>query len=204
MPYRRFRVLLSCLHLADNTKAVPRGQPGYDKLFKLRPLLKIVQENMLNCYNQHREVSIDEAMVDFKGRSSLRQYMPMKPTKWGFKVWCGSDAWNGLTFNISVYAGAGESSVGKGLGEVVVMKIAEPLLGKGHCLYYDNFFSSVELVSTLLTRDIHHIHHQDKLQGLARQPKGLQGPQSRVTERRTQVHHCVNQQWTGRVSCLEG
>ena len=43
MAYRRFRVPLSCLHLADNTKAVPRGQPGYDKLYKIRPLLKIIQ-----------------------------------------------------------------------------------------------------------------------------------------------------------------
>ena len=30
---------------------------------------------------------IDEAMITFKGRSSMKQYMPMKPTKHGFSVW---------------------------------------------------------------------------------------------------------------------
>ena len=106
---------------------------------------------MLLCYNPHREVSIDEAMVGFKGRSALKQYMPMKSTKRGFKLWYGSDAHNGLAFSISIYAGASESSEGQGLGAAVVMKIAQPLLGKGHCLYYDNFFLSVELASNLLS-----------------------------------------------------
>ena len=54
-------------------------------------------------------------------------------------------------FSISIYAGASESSEGQGLGAAVVMKIAQPLLGKEHCLYYDNFFSGVELASNLLS-----------------------------------------------------
>ena len=33
MPWRRFRVLLTTLHLADNSLAIPRGQPGFDKLY---------------------------------------------------------------------------------------------------------------------------------------------------------------------------
>ena len=33
------------------------------------------------------ECAIDEAMVKYKGRSSLKQYLPMKPIKRGFKVW---------------------------------------------------------------------------------------------------------------------
>ena len=34
-----FFFLLKFLHLAGNTKQVARGQPGYDKLFKLRPFM---------------------------------------------------------------------------------------------------------------------------------------------------------------------
>jgi len=46
-------------------------------------------------YNLHRDVSVDEAMVAFKGRSTLKQYMPMKPVKQGFKVWMLVDAHTG-------------------------------------------------------------------------------------------------------------
>ena len=37
-------------------------------------------------YNQAREISINEAMVPFKGRSSMKQYLPMNPVKRDFKV----------------------------------------------------------------------------------------------------------------------
>ena len=84
MSYRRFRVL-SCLHLVNNSTAVRRGDAGFDKLHKIRPLLDIIQQNIQSSYNPHREVSIDEAMVGFKGRSSLKQYMALKPTKAWFQ-----------------------------------------------------------------------------------------------------------------------
>ena len=33
-------------------------------------------------------MSIDEMMVALKGRHSEKVYMPKKPTKWGYKLWC--------------------------------------------------------------------------------------------------------------------
>ena len=38
-------------------------------------------------YRPGKELSIDEAMVAFKGRSFMKKYLPAKPIKWGFKVW---------------------------------------------------------------------------------------------------------------------
>ena len=57
-------------------------------------------------YQLHREVAIDEAMVAFKGRSSIKQYMPMKPVKRGYKIWCLCDSHNGYLWNFEVYTGA--------------------------------------------------------------------------------------------------
>lgn len=34
-----------------------------------------------------RNLSIDESVIAFKGRSTMKQFMPMKPIKRGFKVW---------------------------------------------------------------------------------------------------------------------
>ena len=102
MPLRRFRVLTT-LHLADNSLAIPRGQPGFDKLYKIRPLLNIIVTNTQAAYSLHREISVDEAMIGFKGRSSMKQFMPMKPTKRGYKAWCLCDPHNGLTYNVDSY-----------------------------------------------------------------------------------------------------
>ena len=66
----------------------------------------------------HRENSIDEAMVGFKGRSSLKQYVPKKPTKRGIKVWCRSDSKNGYTCAFQVYTGKQGDSTEKNLGAI--------------------------------------------------------------------------------------
>jgi hypothetical protein len=35
--------------------------------------------------SQH--LALDEAMVAYKGRSPIKQYIPSKPHKWGYKIW---------------------------------------------------------------------------------------------------------------------
>ena len=154
MPIDRFKVLQKCLHINDNTKAKPRGDPDYDRLHKIRPLLNNVNEMCLNQYYPNRELSVDEAMVGFKGRSSLKQYMPQKPTKRGYKVWCICDSHNGYMCKFEVYAGASSShSNDMGLGPSVVMRLCEPFFNKSHFIFYDNYFSTVELAKMLLVNN---------------------------------------------------
>ena len=155
MPVRRFKALLRTLHLNDNTKAKRPGEDGYDKLFKVRPLLDEVLKNSSSLYVPHREVSIDEGMVLFKGRSSYKQYMPQKPVKRGFKVWCLAVSRNGYLQAFEVYTGATEESSFDGLGATVVKRLTSILKKKGYHLYFDNFFSSVDLAHDLLQDDLY-------------------------------------------------
>ena len=39
---------------------------------KIRPVMESIRENSQRYYSLHREVSVDEAMVGFKGRSSMK------------------------------------------------------------------------------------------------------------------------------------
>ena len=48
-----------------------------------------------DLYDPHQEVAVDEAMIKFTGRSTLKQYMPLKPVKRGIKVWALADSHNG-------------------------------------------------------------------------------------------------------------
>ena len=107
----------------------------------------------LKLNDLHRENSIDEAMVGFKGRSTLKQYMPMKPTKHGFKVWCRCDATNECTCSFQVYTGKVVVAVQKDLGSRVVYAVSETILDKGYHLYFDSYLSSPMLAQNLVERE---------------------------------------------------
>ena len=55
-------------------------------------------------------------MITFKGRSTLKQYMPQKPVKRGIKVWALADAINGFVSMFQVYTDKQGNTVQKGLG----------------------------------------------------------------------------------------
>ena len=84
-----FQQLFRCLHLANNSMQIPAGQPGHDRLFKVRRLLDLLIPKFESEYTIHQECTIDEAMIPFKGRLSFKHYMKAKPTKCGIKV-CSS------------------------------------------------------------------------------------------------------------------
>ena len=91
---------------------------------------------------------MDEAMIKFQGRSSLKQYMPLKPVKWGIKVWVLGDSHNGYFSKVQVYTGKAESPE-KALGARVVKELAEHLRGKNHHVFFDNLFTNKQLLVVL-------------------------------------------------------
>lgn len=111
-------------------------------------MLHAVRINTQAAYYPHRELAVDEAMVLFKGRSSIKQYLPLKPIKRGYKVWCLCDSRNGLSYDYEVYLGATVGS-GDSLGENVVLRLIEKIKGRSHKIYMDNFFSSPSVSLTL-------------------------------------------------------
>ena len=56
-------------------------------------------------YSPSHELSVDEAMVSFKGRLWFIQYMPKKPNKWERKAYSLADFNTGYTYNWMLYAG---------------------------------------------------------------------------------------------------
>ena len=62
----------------------------HNKLGKVRPILDAITQKCIHLYNP-REVTANEAMINFQGQSSLKQNLPLKP-----KVWVLADAHNGF------------------------------------------------------------------------------------------------------------
>ncbi len=136
-----FRDISCYLHFVQNSTLEPRGSPNHDRLGKIRPLLSFINGKCTEIYNPHKEVAVDEAMIKFQGRSTLKQYMPLKPVKHGIKVWVLGDSHNGYFSKLQVYIGKDDSAE-KGLGARVVKEVTAHLQGKHHHAYFDNFFTS--------------------------------------------------------------
>ena len=111
-------------------------------------------KRFISLYKPHCENSVDEAMIPFQGRSSLKQYMPAKPVKRGIKVWCRADAHNGYLCQFEVYTGRSEG-VQDSLGKRVVLGLSQKLEGLRYHPYFDNFFTSVSLLSSLLDKGLY-------------------------------------------------
>ncbi|KAG1682704.1 PiggyBac transposable element-derived protein 3 [Nymphon striatum] len=152
MSRNRFGEILSNLHANDNSI---RPNECADKLYKLRPFIDQLNNNFKLLYHLDQIVSIDESMILFKGRSSIKQYNPMKPIKRGYKIWCRANT-NGYISKFCVYQGkdSGNDDLQKkfGLGGKVIITMADDIFNKNHILVFDNYFSSVPLMEFLLTK----------------------------------------------------
>jgi hypothetical protein len=91
-------------------------------------------------------------MVKSKGRSGMRQYMKDKPVKFGFKLWVLADSATGYTIDFNIYTGRREAASDHGLGHDVVFKLIDSLKGEGFCVYFDNFYTSPQLLNSLKER----------------------------------------------------
>jgi len=153
MPVNRFSWFLAHMHLSDNNFRPNRNDINYDKLYKVRPLIDTLSKTFLQHYIPNKNQSIDESMIRFKGRNSIKQYMPMKPIKRGYKVWIRADE-SGYICEFQIYTGKTDS-VETTLGKRVVQHLTMNIKGKYHNVYFDNFFTSLELMEELLQDGIY-------------------------------------------------
>ena len=142
------------LHFADNTE-----MDHEDKVHKIRPILQMLRD-ALNRIPKEECLCVDEQIVPFKGRSSLKQYNAKKPHKWGYKIWalCGK---SGFAYDIELYTGKEnnviQGEVDCGASSNVVVRLSRTIEPVGHTLYFDNYFTSVDLLVFLEKRGIHSV-----------------------------------------------
>lgn len=72
MAVNKFTWMLGNLHLNDNSLMPKREVKNFDKLYKLRPLLTHLSDKFKSLFRPGKNQSIDESMICFKGRSSLK------------------------------------------------------------------------------------------------------------------------------------
>ncbi|XP_051168535.1 piggyBac transposable element-derived protein 4-like [Leptopilina boulardi] len=148
MSCNRFSFFLSHLHANDNDKEPKKGEAGYDKLYKIRPIIEKLNESFKNCFKPNQHQSVDESMVKYKGRSTMKQYNAAKPIKRGCKIWVRADM-TGYVCEFQIYTGKSTNAKEKSLGFRVVRDLTRAIVGKFHRVYFDNFFTSIDLIVSL-------------------------------------------------------
>ncbi len=159
MSKNRFFAILSNLHLCDNETAVPHGQHGYDPLYKLRPFIRML-DIFSDVYGANECLSFDEATCPFKGRVSFRVYNPMKPNKFGIKLYQVCEAESGYCIGLDIYHGDSNCIMYcdavdlhpdcSRTTKIVIGLLAQcGLLDKGHKVFLDNYYNSPELAEEL-------------------------------------------------------
>ena len=153
MSRQRWEDIKTNFHLVDNDSINQN-----DKLAKVRYLV-----DHLRCEFKKipmtEHLSIDEQIVPFKGKSSMKQYIPKKPHKWGYKIFILADH-KGMVYDFVPFEGKIPAVSRDGIPDLgpssnAVLLLAESIPeNKNHKLYIDNWFTSLPLISHLATRGI--------------------------------------------------
>ena len=100
-----------------------------------------------------RTISIDEAIIKFRGTLAFRQYLPAKSNKYGIKVGVCVGSKNGYACEFQVCVRRPpEVKIEDGLRKQVVLELTEKLVGKRSHIFFDSYFNSVGLHEKLLER----------------------------------------------------
>lgn len=92
----RFMAILSNLHSSDNTQA------NSDRLYKVRPFVSMMRDTF-EVYTPDETLSFVEGTCPFKGRVKFRVYNPMKPNKFGIKLYQICEASSGYCVGFDIY-----------------------------------------------------------------------------------------------------
>lgn len=144
----RYMAILRCLHFTSVNE-----QPNVKSTAKIDNVIFYFNNKMRSVYYPQKQLSLDEAMVLWRGRLHFRQYIKGKRHKYGLKLYTLTEH-QGFILKFLLYAGQSDTIVGgKGHTEKVVMYLAKEYLDKGHSIYMDNFYNSYSLASKLLSHN---------------------------------------------------
>ncbi|PNF19853.1 hypothetical protein B7P43_G12511 [Cryptotermes secundus] len=146
MSEERFSLLTRFLHFVDNTnKETAKRDP---KLYKILPVSEYLKKKFQKVYIPGKEIGVDESLLLWKGRLSWKQYIPMKASRFGIKIFELCDS-AGYLWNFIIYSGSG-TKLGCEITKEIDLFSSKVVLSL--CVYMDNVYSSPDLFQRLVQR----------------------------------------------------
>ncbi|CAG0899708.1 unnamed protein product [Cyprideis torosa] len=155
MRKNRFNQYMQFLHFADNGNLDKE-----DKYGKLRPLISHLQLKFMEHFQPTQHLSHDEALIEYFGRSSMKQHIIQKPIRFGYKVWSLNTP-EGYLVSFEPYQGkSGQHDVelGKIFGKCastvlsLMERLSDDIKDLPFHVTFDNLFTSFDLLVELKRR----------------------------------------------------
>lgn len=142
MSRNRWEQIWRFWHFNDN-EAEEAETP--DRLYKVKPVLELLSRKFSMLYKPEQQISLDEAMIPWRGRLKIKTFNPRKPTRYGLLVRLVCEASTGYICSLEIY-----SAEGKKLSETI-FSVLYNYLDLQHHVYQDNYYNSVAVTENLLT-----------------------------------------------------
>ena len=132
---------------AFNRRAIPLGNK--DRLIVVRPVLEYIRDRCKTLIVPSKNLSLDEGMMPYKGRLSIKVYNPKKPKKYGVKFFFVTESNTGYDIDFSIYSGVFSTL------RDTVFGLVDRFRNQGYHLFMDNYYNSVSLAQELCDEGIH-------------------------------------------------
>jgi len=120
------------------------------------PHVRALAEKLNRSFAAHftptQHLALDEAMVAYKGRSPIKQYIPSKPHKWGYKIYCLAS--EDYLLHFEIYEGKEDDPSESGATFDTVIRMTQRYQNQQLILFTDNWFTSPTLMNALKQRGI--------------------------------------------------
>jgi len=140
----RYKLLASALHIPDDDNENINDEEDnsqYDPRYKI-----IWLDNMKVLFQKYYifedKITVDEKMIPIKSRQIMKQYMLMKPIKWGSKLHFLTVASNNYLYDYIFDTGKNYNNLiifneDYSYTESIILKLVEKLNDKSRHLYHD-------------------------------------------------------------------
>lgn len=153
----RFLQIFWMLHLNENVSSDTNDLRT--RIQKVKNFIDYIDGKFQEHFTPDREISIDESVVKFKGKTSFLTYNPKKPTKWGIRIYGLSDARTGYIYAMLPYYGSVSTEClirpDLPVSSRIVLQLYHKLLtanpeAKGYHIFTDRYFTGIPLAQELL------------------------------------------------------
>jgi len=144
----RFKQLLRYFRVVP----APVGAAPRHPVPHVRALAEQLNRSFAAHFTPTQHFALDEAMCAYKGRSAIKQYIPSKPHKWGYKIYCLAS--ENYLLHFEIYEGKEEDPSAEGATYDTVIRMTQPYQNQQLILFTDNWFTSPTLLNALQQRGI--------------------------------------------------
>ena len=144
----RFKELLRYFRVVPAPVAAAPRNP----IPHVRALAEKLNASFAAHFTPTQHLTLDEAMAAYKGRATNKQYIPSKPHKWGYKIYCLAS--ENYLLHFQVYEGKELDPSMEGATYDTVMRMVQQYQDQQLVLFTDSWFTSPTLLNALQQRGI--------------------------------------------------